>query len=235
MPVPEMIETAYPHKVRNIGFRLPAVNMGEVFTNEPKVKYVELYNFGNKEFSLNEEQPGLPDYLKIELVPDTLNPEKRGLLAITYDGTIKNDLGHFEEKIALDVNQSDDPLDFKMFSVVYDYFPPLPKSMEDQVAKLGISDTEVNLGNINSNSRVTKSVTLSNLGLEPLDIRKISTNCDCLEIDLENKTLFPEETAKLAFTFDPKGRKGIDHKHITIFSTDPLHPVRTIVVRSSIK
>jgi hypothetical protein len=47
MPLPENAEMAFPHRVGTLGFRLTAINMGYVFTNEPKVKYVEVYNFGD--------------------------------------------------------------------------------------------------------------------------------------------------------------------------------------------
>ncbi len=234
LPVPEEKELAYNHKVGNIGFRLPVVNMGNVFTNEAKVKYVEIYNFGDDDFILHEEQTKIPEYLKANLLQDTLAPNTRGLLAITYDGLQKNDLGFFEETVSLQVGQNEDPFNFKLISVVYEYFPPLPKSMEEHVAKLGVSDSEINLGNINSGSKVSRSFTLNNQGPEPLEIRKIGTNCDCLQVDFDTKTLRPEDSVKLNFTFDPKGRKGIDHKHITIFSNDPLNPVRTVVIRSSI-
>lgn len=236
LPVPEEVGTTYPYKIGSIGFRLPAVNMGNIFTNEPKVKDVEVYNFGEKSFKLNEEQSQLPEYLKVELFPDVLAPQERGLLKLTYNGKEKNDLGFFEEQVKLDLHDDEEEsLEFRLLAVVYEYFPPLPKSMEDKVAKLGISESEVNLSSVNSNSKVSKTLTLRNLGAEPLDIRKVTTNCNCLEVKLDRKSLLPKESTELVFTFDPKGRRGLDHKHITIFSSDPLNPVRTIVIKSSIR
>jgi hypothetical protein len=73
------------------------------------------------------------------------------------------------------------------------------------------------------------------MGKETLLIRKVSANCSCVELQLDKDQLEPGEKTGLRFTFDPKGRRGIDHKHIAVFSNDPINPVRTIIIKSSIK
>ena len=235
MPLPENAEMAFPHRVGTLGFRLTAVNMGYVFTNEPKVKYVEVYNFGESPIGFMEAQDKLPSYIGVGLEPARLQPNQRGLMVMTYDGAVKNDLGFSDEVISIGLDQDDMNLGIRVMSVVYEYFQPVPKSLENRVPKLGISDTEIDLREISAGNKVTRSITLTNMGQEPLNIRKVATNCDCVVVQLGKQDLQAGETAELKFTFDPKGRRGIDHKHITIFSNDPLNPVRTIVVRSSVK
>lgn len=235
MPIPENAEMAFPHRVGTLGFRLTAINMGYIYTNEPKVKYVEVYNFGDKLIGFNEVQDKLPDYMSVSLEPVQLQPSQRGLLVLTYDGAAKNDLGFFDEVINIGLDQDEMNLGIRVMSVVYEYFQPVPKSLENRVPKLGIANAEIDLKEISANIKVSKSITLSNMGQEPLNIRKVSVNCDCVKIELGKNDLQSGETTELKFTFDPKGRKGIDHKHISIFSNDPLNPVRTIVIRSSVK
>lgn len=234
MPIPENIEMAYPHRIGDLGFKLSAVNMGNVFTNEPKIKYIEVHNFGSMEASLEKVQEGLPAYLLVSLQPENLKPGQRGLLIFSYDGEKKNDLGYFDERVQIGLN-GDQKLDLRIMSVVYEYFSPVPKSMEEVVPKLGLSETDIDLREISANSKISRSITFTNMGKEPLQIRKVSANCSCVELNLEKDQLEPGERTDLKFTFDPKGRKGIDHKHISIFSNDPLNPVRTIVVKSSVR
>lgn len=234
MPIPENIEMAYPHRIGDLGFKLSAVNMGHVFTNEPKIKYIEFHNFGRAEVSLQKVQDSLPSYLQVSMEPEILNPGQRGLLIFSYDGERKNDLGYFDERVQLKL-KGDQELELRVMSVVYEYFSPVPKSMEEMVPKLGISETDIDLRDISANSKVSRTITFTNMGKELLTIRKIMTNCSCVVLDLEKDQLEPGERTDLKFTFDPKGRKGIDHKHISIFSNDPLNPVRTIVVKSSVK
>ncbi|MCL6261712.1 DUF1573 domain-containing protein [Aquiflexum sp. TKW24L] len=235
MPLPENFEMAFPHRVGELGFKLTAVNMGNIFTNEPKIRYVEIYNFGQSPIGLLDVQDKLPDYIKVSLEPSQLESKQRGLLIMTYDGAAKNDLGYFDEVISIGLDKDDLNLGIRVMSVVYEYFQPVPKSLENRVPKLGIATAEIDLREISANAKISRSITLTNMGQEPLNIRKVATNCDCVEVQLEKKDLEPGEKIELKFTFDPKGRRGIDHKHISIFTNDPLNPVRTIVVRSSIK
>jgi hypothetical protein len=234
MPIPENIEMAYPHRIGNLGFKLSAINMGNVFTNEPKIKYVEVHNFGSEEVSLEKVQEALPTHLLVSLQPENLQPGQRGLLIFSYDGERKKDLGYFDERVQVELN-GDQKLDLRIMSVVYEYFSPVPKSMEEVVPKLGLSETDIDLREISANSKVSRSITFTNMGKEPLLIRKVSANCSCVELNLGKDQLEPGERTDLKFTFDPKGRRGIDHKHISIFSNDPLNPVRTVVVKSSVR
>jgi hypothetical protein len=234
MPIPENIEMAFPYRLGELGFKLSAVNMGNVFTNEPKVKYVEAYNFGSKAISLEKLQEGLPSYIQVSMEPENLNPRQRGLLIFSYDGERKNDLGYFDEKVKIGLNDGQ-LLDLRIMAVVFEYFSPVPKSMEEIVPKLGLSDTDIDLREISANSKVSRNITFTNMGKETLLIRKVSANCSCVELQLDKDQLEPGEKTGLRFTFDPKGRRGIDHKHIAVFSNDPINPVRTIIIKSSIK
>jgi hypothetical protein len=235
MPLPENNEVAFPYRIGNLGFRLSGINLGTVFNNEPKVKYVEVFNFGKENTAISKLGQEIPPHLEIALEPEVLQPGTRGVLVIRYDGKAKNDLGFIEEILSLKFWESAQPVEIKLQAVVYEYFPPVPKSMEHKVAKLGISDVDIDLREISSGQKVSRNITLTNLGPEPLEIRKLITSCSCLQAQLEQTNLLPGERADLRFTFDPKGRRGIDHKHITLFSNDPLNPVRTITIKSSIK
>ena len=235
LPLPENKDLAYPHRKGAFGFRLPTVHMGNVFTNIPKTKFVEVYNFGSDSLSLALEQLDLPLHLHLVLIPEMIPPRERGFLQIAYDGAIKSDLGYFEENISLTIGEEEVPLDLKLTAVVFEYFDPVPRSMESVVPRVGLSESEIDLKEINANRKVSKSLYIDNLGSEDLHIRKVMGNCDCLEITLSDEILIPGQRGSIAFEFDPKGRRGIDHKHITLFTNDPISPVKTITIKSNIK
>ncbi|RZS97470.1 DUF1573 domain-containing protein [Cecembia calidifontis] len=234
MPVPENVEMAYPYRIGKVGFRLPGINMGNVFTNEPKIRYVEVHNFGSGVLSLSSLQPQVPEYLNFQLEPEQIPSGKRGVMVVKYDGQKKHDLGFFDESVKVNLKEGE-ILDLRILSVVYEYFSPVPKSMENTVPRIFISENEVDFREVPSGRKVHRSLTVSNRGQEDLVIRKIMGNCDCLKLNLSNQLIRPGERVNLDFEFDTKGRKGIDHKHITIFSNDPINPVRTITIKSSIK
>ncbi|AWW32543.1 DUF1573 domain-containing protein [Echinicola strongylocentroti] len=235
IPYPENVASYYDYKVGNLGFRFSSINMGEVFTNAPKVKYVDFYNFKDLPITLDDAHSGLPPHVKINMIPAIVPAKSRGLLAIQYDGAEKDDLGFFDEEVTFQIESSgNEGVALRLLTTVQEYFAPVPKSEVNQVPRLGVSEVDVDLGKISSKELVQREITLSNMSPEPVNIRKVVTNCDCMQFDLPTYDLEPGEKTTLKLSFDPSGRLGIDHKMVSIFSNDPLNPTRTIVVKSRI-
>jgi len=236
LPYPESVENHYAKKVGDFGFNSTTINFGNVFNNEPKVKEVDFFNFKAYPVMLNEVQTVAPDHVQVQFVPDVIPAKSRGIIALSYDGAQKDDFGYFEDSLSIVlIGREEPPIPLKLIATVHEYFDPIPLSEAQNLPKLVISENEVDLNRIKTNMPVSKIITLTNEGPKPLNIRKVVSNCDCLIFSLQKDELAPGEKTELVFTFDPKGRKGIDHKTLTIFSNDPLNPTRTIVIKSRIE
>lgn len=236
IPYPTNLKLAYPVKLGSLGFRLKKINMGDVFDNEPKVKYVEFFNFGEELLEQGKFSFNAPEYIKMEQVQPFVRSQERGLIRITYDSRLKNDLGFFEDEVSLSwkSNPSDE---FKLHVIadLFEYFPPISKDKLEEVPQLLIAQKVIDLREISANSIVRRQVTISNAGKMPLEIRKIQGNCDCLTIESPKNTLAPGESIQLNLIFDPMGRKGIDQRNIYLFTNDPLNPVQLILLKSRIE
>jgi len=236
LPYPENINNHYSHKRGELGFNSSIINMGNVFTNEPKIKRVDFYNYKDYPIMLNEVRTLLPDHIQVRFIPNSIAANSRGILEVSYDGATKGDLGFMEDKMEIAIIGKDEPvIPLNLIATVHEYFAPVSLDDVDKIPKLALSEMEVDLNRINDNTPISKIITLTNIGAAPVNIRKIVSNCDCLIFSLEKNDLAAEEKVDLIFTFDPKGRKGIDHKTLTIFSNDPLNPTRTVVIKSRIQ
>src|SRR5690606_14864734 len=127
------------------------------------------------------------------------------------------------------------PISLNLMANVLEYFEPVPISEVDMVPKLVISEMEVDLNRIDANNPVTKVITLCNKRGRAHNIRKVISNCDCLVFSLKKKDLQVGEQVELSFTFNPRGRRGIDHRTLTFFSNDPLNPTQTVMIKSRIQ
>ncbi|KEO73834.1 DUF1573 domain-containing protein [Anditalea andensis] len=234
IPYPENVESHYTNLVNDLGFKFNSINMGNVFNNEPRTKYVDFYNFKDIPVTISLRTK-LPEHIEVKMNPSIVPAKSRGILEITYDAAIKDDLGFFDENISFYIAKDTEPTHLRLLTTVHEYFDPLPISELNNQPKLAISEVNVNMGSVSANQKVTKSVTLTNSGSEPINIRKVVSNCDCLQYDLPRFDLLPGQKETLRLTLDPKGRQGIDHKTLTIFSNDPLNPTRTILIKSSVK
>lgn len=236
IPYPSDITRAYPVSLGSLGFRLKKVNMGSVFTNEPKIKYVEFFNKRKDVLEKEAFRFQTPSYIQISQVQQIVRPQERGLLMIRYDGKSRNDLGYFEDKIPVKwENVPGSEINLDIVADVFEYFPPIQRNELKDVPQLFIEQKEIDLREISSRTVVRKTVTLTNKGRQLLEIRKIQGNCECLKIEAPKVNLAPGESIELSLTFDPIGRKGIDQRNIYIFSNDPVNPVQLIVMKSRIE
>ncbi len=235
VPYPEDIRQYYGIANGGLGFRFGIVNLGSVYTNGTKVKYIDFYNFENYPLQLNNIQEKLPPYMKAKLSPSVVKGKTRGVLELHYDPLIKGDLGFFEETFTLSIlTYEKREIRIKTTATIYEHFDPVPINEVDNLPKLAIKDREVDLNKIKEDMPISRIVVLENKGPKPLNIRKVVANCDCLSIDLPTDELAPGEKTDLTFTLDPSGRRGLDHKTLTVFSNDPLNPTQTIMIKSRI-
>ena len=236
IPYPSDVNRAYPAPKGFLGFRLKTINMGEVFDNEPKIKYVEFFNKGEDLLDKGAFRSQTPPYIQISQVQQFVRPQERGLLMIRYDGEIRDDLGYFEDEIAVGWdNIPGSEIKLELIADLFEYFPPVPRSDLNEVPQLSIDQKEIDLKEISSRTVVRRTVTLTNKGRQVLEIRKIQGNCECLKIEAAKEQLNPGESMELSLVLDPIGRKGIDQRNIYIFSNDPVNPVQLIVMKSRIE
>ena len=234
VPYPENPDAVYGVKKADLGFRLSKVNMGEVFTNEPKFKQVEFFNFGKSTLEKSDLIFQGAPYITISQVQDSIRSHERGILLISYDGKAKNDLGFFEERTVISWGEKQ-KIELDVVADVFEYFAPFSKENLNAVPQLFIENKEINLGKISPNAILTRTVSLTNKGQQVLEIRKIQGNCECLKLEMVRTSINPGETMELKITFDPKGRLGIDQRNIYIFSNDPLNSVQLFVMKSRVE
>ncbi len=234
VPLPEKPNLDYHRIEGNIGFRLNRVNMGEVLTNEPKLKQVEIYNFGTEPIIQQSLTVAGPAYIQVKQREQQILPNQRGLLDVYYDGNAKGELGFTEDQLVLSWGEGY-LVRLAVLANVFEYFPPIPKDKLNDVAQLSLSTKELDLRTIDANTVQNKSISLTNKGRENLIIRKIQGNCECLTLEISKTTISPGESVDLRIIFDPKGRQGIDQRNIYIFSTDPLNSVQLLVIKSRIE
>ncbi len=233
IPYPSNLERNYPVKLGDLGFRMKKVNMGDVFDNEPKVKFLEFFNHGPQLLEKNKLEVKAPNYLEVEQVQEFVRPQERGLLKISYAASLRSELGAVADQIQLKWGASE-PIDLSIIADLFDYFAPISKSDLEIVPQLYLPQKVIDLGQIASSAVRRQTVVLSNLGKQDLEIRKIQQNCSCLVIEYSKNVLLPGEKIELNLVFDPIGRKGIDQRNIYIFTNDPVNPVQLLVLKSRI-
>jgi len=78
---------------------------------------------------------------------------------------------------------------------------------------------------LQSNSLVSHTFVLRNVGDETLTITNVSTSCGCATTALAKRELAPEESVDLQATVNTTGFRGTVTRTVSVTSSDPVHPV----------
>jgi hypothetical protein len=236
LPYPANLDRNYPVKLGFLGLRMKTVNMGEVFDNEPKVKFLEFFNYSTGPLEKKNFNFSGPSFIQIEQVQGLVRSKERGLLKISYQASLRPELGSVSDKVSISWDKdSSSAVELAILADLFDYFEPISRNQLADVPQLYIAQKVIDIGIIKADSLVKKTFTLTNLGKKELEIRKIQGNCTCLTLELAKTVLAPGEKIDLNLLFDPTGRKGIDQRNIYLFTNDPVNPVQLLVMKSRIE
>ena len=89
---------------------------------------------------------------------------------------------------------------------------------ETQLTKVAFEETTYDFGDIGSKKTVSKKFTISNVGNVPLIISRVKPSCGCTVSKYPKEPVLPGESGTITIRFNPKGRKGKQHKIVTVFA-----------------
>ncbi len=89
--------------------------------------------------------------------------------------------------------------------------------------------TSFEFGDVISGGKVTKEITVKNVGTDTLHIKDVRAQCGCTATLLKEKSIAPSHESKLSVTFNAAGYKsGKVTKHVYVDSDDPTTPTLTV-------
>ena len=103
-----------------------------------------------------------------------------------------------------------------------------------QAPSLVVDTTECDFGILQAGQDAEIVFRLKNAGNHNLIIRKIETTCGCTAVLPEKRVLLPDKEMNLNVVFHSKGRKGKQHKTITLFCNDPFRPVLQFIIKGEV-
>lgn len=235
-PRPRTAEDDFPAAVGDLRVKYRGFNLGKVTTEAPVTKVFEVYNQGEKPLVFKQDVMA-PDYIKVNFRPKEIAPESRGEIVITYDVKARNELGWVSDNVVFFTNEAepDNKKSFSVMATIEEYFPPMTEQELAQAPRLQLDKTLYDFGNAKEGEMVETTFQMTNIGKQPLSIRKTKANCGCTVSAPEKDTLAPGESSNIKVTFDTKGRRGNQYKTVTIFSNDPLAPTQTVTIKGEVK
>jgi len=215
------------YKLGHLQFRARTINFGKVYINKPTVtQEFDIFNAGDSAIRIIEVKA--PQHIKVA-TPVNIAPGTRGSISIQYNAAMRGQYGFAGDNIELVTDDKVMPQKpFAVYATIEEFFPSLTGVEASKAPALVLGSEALDFGSLGAEAGVQKDVSLTNSGKSELTIRFIQPNCSCLATSLGTDKIKAGETTNLSITWKGEGRKGTQNKAITIYSTDPSHPVQRI-------
>ncbi|MDN5213827.1 DUF1573 domain-containing protein [Fulvivirgaceae bacterium BMA12] len=235
IPKPTTPAEDYPALLGNLRLKNKTLNLGKIASQTPVTKSFDLYNDSDERISFLENTVA-PEHLTVSFDPRVLGPKQKGKLLITFNPAMKTDLGYSIDQLMLITD--DAAMTNKKLNVmvtVEEYFPPMTDQQYSRKPHILINEPVYDFGKVNLGEIVNGNFTIINNGADVLNLRQVKSNCNCAVAKPDQAYINPGDSTNLNVTFNTTGRKGTQHKTITVYSNDPRKSVVMLTIKASVK
>ncbi len=221
IPKPNPVTEEYRFQTGPIRLKKKNIHFPEIYNNETKTDKIEIINTSNETVTVTfNKNRTTPRYLKVSCTPETLKPGEKGVINVTYNAAEKNDWGYVYDRLYLTFNDKTDYNNrINISAVIKEHFT------EDQIKNPPVftmlNEKTYDFGTIKQGDVVEHIFRFKNTGKNDLIIRKTKASCGCTAVTLGNKIIKPGEEGSIKAVFNSRGKRGNQHKSITITTNIP--------------
>jgi len=203
------------------------INFGNIKNTEKKRDTIELYNLSHKTVRIeNYELNG--SFVTLQITPQELRNNGKGLIVINYDPNIRNAFGNTTDTIWIKSDEGDNlifPIIIK--SDIYEDFSKMKPEKLKLAPKAYLVNTNYDFRLVKRGTEVKTTFNIKNKGKTQLLIRKVDTSCPCIDVKYPDKVRFDRDSP-IVITIYTNNIKGKIHETITIVTNDPSNPRITL-------
>lgn len=226
----------YPFEDGSLRYSTNHVSFGQLSNADKAEKTITLYNQGAKPVTISSAETQPPkDYVQVSFVDGkkTIAPKDSAKLNVSYDASKVNDWDWQHERVYL--NTDDEQEARKTLYLSATIVPHFTDAEKQNPPKIKLDKMEHDFGEISESEPKETKFIFTNTGKAPLKILKTKASCGCTATKPAKTELAPGESSEIVVTFNPKGKKGPQHKQVTIVSNDPSQPVLKLGIKAKIQ
>jgi len=213
----------YPTSIGNLKLMSNHLAFNDMKLSEIRTDSMKVYN--NWGHPMTITFPNLPSNLSVKLVPSTLPAKSEGYIVVTYDATKKNDFGLVYDRIAMRSNDAQQAMKTLTISAnLSEDFSQLTEKDLKKAPKIVVEQSTYDFGKVKSGTLIKFNFVIKNEGKQVLIIRKVKASCGCTATKPASTQIKKGKSTEIAVEFNTSGRRGRQHKTITIITNDPVNP-----------
>ncbi len=226
----------YPVKMGALSLKQKSVNFGKVTKGQPVEQKIEYKNNSQTEVTVDLLTDSHYDnFLFPTLSFTTLKPNEVGFLTIRLESGNTNDWAEQEYALYFVVNGKVERTEEFKVTVKANFMEDFSNLSPEQLQKSPIIELEkiIDLGQIKKGQAASKEVSVKNVGVSPLQIRRlINKNGNILSASINKTTLKSGKKAnlKVAVPANENLKLGKFSRTIELITNDPKNSIVKVVV-----
>lgn len=220
----------FPYDLGSIRMNTNYVEFDNVNRGDHPVVEFQIVNLERTPY--RPELMHLPAYLTAQSIPEVIAGGKAGRIRLTLDSEKLGLLGLNQTRIFLSRYPGDKVSENNEILVSAVLLPDFSNLTEEQLArapKIKFSTEELDFADLKGKGKMTQTLTISNEGQEPLEIRSVQVFNQALSVSLDKRTVDPGRSTTMKVTVSAKYlKKAKNRPRVLLITNDPQQP-KTVV------
>lgn len=225
----------YPVKMGELSLKSKDVNFGKLNDHATKTQEIEYANQTDHDLTVEiVPAKGQGKHLDAIVTLGTIKPKETGKIQVALVTENMNIYGPQEGSFLIVVNGKHDQSEEYTLHVKADVEEDFSKMTPEEHRNAPILDmaTTINMGTIAANKTAKRTIALTNVGADPLKIRRVISNSKEVHSAINKNELKSGKSAQLKLEVTPAAdsKPGNYSRQVTIITNDPAKPRLTIVI-----
>ena len=184
-------------------------------------KVIDIINTAEKPVKITfNEKRRAPEAIELKAIPETLEPNQKGKIYLTYLAEKANSWGYVYKQIYLTFNgKSNYNNRITVSATIKEIFSK--HQIENPPKIQFLNEKEFKFGKIKQGEKVEYTYRFKNVGKSDLIIRNVKASCGCTAISPKDKVIKPGQESSIKTVFNSAHKKGRQNKSITVITNIP--------------
>ncbi|MCS7086212.1 MAG: DUF1573 domain-containing protein [Bacteroidia bacterium] len=236
---PFAVATQYIDTVGSLAFDRTRITVGVLRSDQNKDFEIRVKNVGKKAVSFLERKDVKPGF-DVKPAKKTLAAGEESVIVVSFigedskkPGSEFKDRGPFNHYVSLYTDEKTD--NQKTFELIGSYERVYTPEEIAAGPIITFEATEFDGGEVIEGQFLEHKFKFTNTGKSDLIIESAKASCGCTAIAPPDKVIKPGQSSEIVAKFDSKGKKGPQHKTITVTSNDLANPRVVLSLKCTIK
>ena len=228
IPKPVKPTDQYPIAMGELRLKKTTLNFGPVTKGSNKMLTIEYANTTDKPITVDLLTRDQDKYFAPQVTKKDLQPSETGQIQIALQSSDCPLYGPVDATMYVMVNGEK--------KMTEEYAITLKADLKEDFSKMSVEERQqapiveytatINLGTVKTGKKIASKTTLSNVGLNPLVIRRVISNDDNIHVYAPKSAIKGGKKADLKFDLNTVNMKaGTYTRVITVITNDPAHSV----------